>query len=149
LDILTTGNLSVVSNGQINKGHSENRKGLDEMNELQQGKQIEQDAARIKKDLNAMLANRVSQITEEIEKLTGEAKESVMDAAVSVKKDVGHRLSQYNAKAEEVAKKVPVDLSTRQPGIPGWQCHLPLSSVLYWGVCSNLPTSITNNFAQG
>jgi ElaB/YqjD/DUF883 family membrane-anchored ribosome-binding protein len=77
------------------------------MNEIEQEKQVQQDAARVKKDLNTMLNNRVSQITEEIERLTGEAKDSVLDATESVKKDIGSRLSQYNSKAEEVVKKVP------------------------------------------
>ncbi len=90
------------------------------MNEHQQEKQAQQDATRIKKDLNTLLSNRVSQISEEIEKLTGDAKDSVVDAAESVKKDVGLRLSQYNTKVQEVAEKVPgglVEKTSRYPWV--------------------------------
>jgi ElaB/YqjD/DUF883 family membrane-anchored ribosome-binding protein len=90
------------------------------MKELQQEKQVQQDTERVKKDLNTMLTNRVSQITEEIEKLTGDAKDTVVDAAESMKKDVGFRLNQYNTKAEEMVKKVPggfVEKTTRYPWV--------------------------------
>ena len=39
--------------------------------------------------------------------MSGDATEAVVGAAATVKKDVGHGLSQYNAKAQEVADKVP------------------------------------------
>ena len=39
--------------------------------------------------------------------MTGDAKEAVVDAAASVKKDVGHGLIQYNAKVQDAADKVP------------------------------------------
>ena len=44
-----------------------------------------------------------------MEKVTDDAKESVADAASTVKKDVGHGLSQYNTKAQQVANKIPGD----------------------------------------
>jgi ElaB/YqjD/DUF883 family membrane-anchored ribosome-binding protein len=90
------------------------------MKETSQEKQEQQDTDRIKKDLNKMLANRVSQITEEIDKLTEEAKEAMLGAAESVKKDMGSRLDLYNSKAQEVVEKVPgglVDKATRYPWV--------------------------------
>lgn len=106
------------------------------MNDQRLEKKIIQDAARIKKDLNTLamdsaarlsrLENNVnhvtgkakedlttwvddgaSQLTESYEKLTGDAKKAVVVAVASVKKDVGHGLSQYNSKAQKVANTVP------------------------------------------
>jgi ElaB/YqjD/DUF883 family membrane-anchored ribosome-binding protein len=88
------------------------------MNEQQQENQVHKDAARVKKDLNTLLENSLSQFTEGIEKLTGDAKESVVGAAETVKKDVGFRLGQYNAKAQEVVDKVPGGLSEKAARYP-------------------------------
>jgi ElaB/YqjD/DUF883 family membrane-anchored ribosome-binding protein len=90
------------------------------MTDTNQEKQAQQDTARVKKDLNTMLTNRVSQITDEIEKLTVEAKDTMVDAAESVKKDIGVRLGQYNSKAQEVVEMVPggfVEKATRYPWV--------------------------------
>jgi ElaB/YqjD/DUF883 family membrane-anchored ribosome-binding protein len=46
-------------------------------------------------------------MSEGFEKLTGDSRETVIAAAATVKRDVGHGLSQYNAKIQEVADKVP------------------------------------------
>jgi ElaB/YqjD/DUF883 family membrane-anchored ribosome-binding protein len=106
------------------------------MNDQQLENKVRKDAAKVKKDLNTLVGdsaarvNRyednvsqatgkakedlttwveggVSQLSEGVEKLTGDARETVVGAAATVKKDVGHGLSQYNAKAQEVADKVP------------------------------------------
>jgi len=90
------------------------------MNQSNQEKQTEQDAARVKKDLNTMLSNRVSQITEEIEKLSDEAKDAMFGVADTVKKDVEVRLDQYNSRAQEVVEKVPgglVEKTVRYPWV--------------------------------
>lgn len=90
------------------------------MNGSNLDKQGKQDTDRIKKDLNKMLANRVSQITEEIDKFTGEAKEAMLGAAESVKKDMEVQLDLYNSKAQEVVDKVPgglVEKTTRYPWV--------------------------------
>ena len=64
-------------------------------------------AVKAKDDFTTWVADSTSQLGEEVEKMTSEAKVTVVDAAEAVKKDVGHGLSQYNAKAQEVANKVP------------------------------------------
>jgi ElaB/YqjD/DUF883 family membrane-anchored ribosome-binding protein len=58
-------------------------------------------------DLNTWVGDGVSQLSEGFEKLTGDTRELVIDAAATAKKDVGHGLSQYNAQAQKVADKVP------------------------------------------
>lgn len=68
---------------------------------------VSQATGQAKEDLTTWVEDGVSQLSGGFEKLTDEARESVVSAAATVKKDVGHRLSQYNAKAQEVADKVP------------------------------------------
>ena len=77
------------------------------MNDQQLENKVRHDAGKVKKDLTTLMGNRVSQLSKGFEKLTGDAKETVVGAAATVKKDVGHGLSQYNAKAQDFADKVP------------------------------------------
>jgi len=62
-----------------------------------------------KKGVTTWAKDSTSQVSEELEKVTDDAKESVADAASTVKKDVGHGLNQYNTKAQQVADKIPGD----------------------------------------
>jgi ElaB/YqjD/DUF883 family membrane-anchored ribosome-binding protein len=106
------------------------------MNDRQLENKVRQDAARVKKDLNTLVGdstvqlsrfedhvnqttgkakedlvawveNSVSQMSGELEKMTAEARDTMVDAVASVKKDVGNGLTQYNQKAQQVADKVP------------------------------------------
>ncbi len=72
---------------------------------------IGQAAGKAKEDLIAWMEDGVSQLRGGFEKLTGDARETAVDTAATVKKEVGHGLRQYNAKAQEVANKVPGDFS--------------------------------------
>jgi len=67
---------------------------------------VSQAAGKAKEDLTTWVEDGVSQLSEGIEKLTGDARGTVVDTAATVKKDVGHGLSQYNTKVQEVADKV-------------------------------------------
>ena len=87
------------------------------MNEKLQ-KKIQQDTTAVKKDIIALAEDSVSHVTKGFEKFTGDAKESLMGAADTLKKDVGHGLSQYNAKAQEYAKKMPGDLANKAAKYP-------------------------------
>jgi ElaB/YqjD/DUF883 family membrane-anchored ribosome-binding protein len=68
---------------------------------------VSQSTGKAKEDLTTWVEDGVSDLSEGFEKLTDEARESVVNAAATVKKDVGHGLSQYNAKVQKVADKVP------------------------------------------
>jgi uncharacterized protein YjbJ (UPF0337 family) len=68
---------------------------------------VNQVTGKAKEDLTTWVDDSVSQLSERVEKLTSDAKETVVGAAASVKKDVGHGLSQYNAKAQKVVESVP------------------------------------------
>jgi ElaB/YqjD/DUF883 family membrane-anchored ribosome-binding protein len=117
------------------------------MNDQQLEKKVRKDAAKLKKDLSTLMEDSatqlsryegsvsqvtgkakedmatwvedsVSQLSEGIEKLTGDARETMVGAAALVKKDVGHGLSQYNAKLQKVADKVPAGLGKKAARYP-------------------------------
>ena len=71
------------------------------------GDNVSQATGKAKEDVTTWVEDGVSQLSDGFEKLKGDAMESVVSAAATVKKDVGNGLSQYNAKAQEVADKVP------------------------------------------
>lgn len=68
---------------------------------------VSQTPGKVKENLTIWVEDSVSQLGEGFEKLTDDAKETVVGAATAVKKEVGQGLSQYNAKAQEVADRVP------------------------------------------
>lgn len=82
------------------------------------GDRVNQATGKAKEDLTARVEDGVSQLSEGFEKLTGDARETVVGVAATVKKDVGHGLSQYNAKAQEVADKVPGDFGKKAASYP-------------------------------
>lgn len=113
------------------------------MNDHKVEAKIQQDVVKVRKDLNTLAGdgavrlsrfeNSVSQAGEDlttwvedgvsdlsagIEKFTDETKETVAEAAATVKKDVGRGLRQYNAKAQEVANKVPGDFGKKAVRYP-------------------------------
>ena len=112
------------------------------MNDQQLEKKVGRDIGKVKKDLGTLVGdiaariNRVddnvsqatvstkngvttwtkdsaSQVSEGFEKVTDDAKEGVVDAASMVQKDVGHGLSQYNTRAQQVADKIPGDFGKK------------------------------------
>ncbi len=68
---------------------------------------VNQVTGKAKEDLTTWVDDSISQLSDKVEKLTSDARETVVDAAATVKKDVGHGLSQYNAKAQKVVESVP------------------------------------------
>ena len=88
------------------------------MNDEQLENKVRKDAGKVTEDLSTLLGNRVSQLSKGFEKLTGDAKETVVGAAATVKKDVGHGLSQYNDKAQDFADKVPDGFSKKAARYP-------------------------------
>ena len=136
------------------------------MNDKQLENKVRQDAAKVKKDLNALVGDStvrftrlednltqatdkakedlttwveggVSQLSEGFEKLTGDARDSVVGAAATVKKDVGHGLSQYNAKAQEVADKVPGGFGKKAARYPWVAISIALAVGFMLGIIIN------------
>ena len=84
------------------------------------GDNLSQSTVKAKEDLTKWAEDGVSQMSEGFEKLTGDARETVVAAAATVKKEVGRGMSQYNAKVQEVADKVPGGfgaIATRYPWV--------------------------------
>jgi ElaB/YqjD/DUF883 family membrane-anchored ribosome-binding protein len=76
--------------------------------------------AKIKTDLVTLGEDGVTGLSRKFEQLTDATTEMVTDAVKTVNKDVGHGLSQYNAKVQEAADKVPGgfgEKATRYPWV--------------------------------
>jgi ElaB/YqjD/DUF883 family membrane-anchored ribosome-binding protein len=73
---------------------------------------------KTKEDLTTWAEDGVSHLSKGIDKLSGDARETMGDTASTVKKDVGHRLSQYNAKVKEIAGQVPNDFGKKVARYP-------------------------------
>lgn len=81
-------------------------------------KKIQNDVAVIRRDLDTLMKNNASKISQGYEKLKGEAKETLGDAVDTVKKEVGQGLSEYDAKVQEYANKVHGDLDDMVTNYP-------------------------------
>jgi ElaB/YqjD/DUF883 family membrane-anchored ribosome-binding protein len=79
---------------------------------------VDKDVAKVKKDVDTLVEDSSTQLSDGFEKMTDEAKESVVDAALTAKKDVGHTLIEYNAKVQKVAERVPGDFSQKVASYP-------------------------------
>lgn len=79
---------------------------------------FEANVSKAIEDLTTWVEDGVSQLGEEFEKLSDDAKETVVSSAAVVKKDVGQGLSQYNAKVQEYANKVPGDFGEKAARYP-------------------------------
>jgi ElaB/YqjD/DUF883 family membrane-anchored ribosome-binding protein len=74
--------------------------------------------AKIKKDLVTLGEDGVTGLNRKFEQLAGDTKEMVTDTVKTLNKDVGHGLSQYNAKVQEVADRFPGDFGKKVAGYP-------------------------------
>ncbi len=74
---------------------------------------LRQGGGKVKKDLSSLVEDGVSEISERLDKLKDDARETVVGVATTAKKDVGHVLNQYNTKAREIADKVPGGISEK------------------------------------
>ena len=111
-------------NKQVKQDADQVKKGLSNLAEdetVQMNKfkdNLIETAGKAKDNLTTWVEDSTSQFSEGFEELTGKARETVVDAAAVVKKDVGQGLSQYNAKAQKVADKVPGDFGVKAAQYP-------------------------------
>ena len=103
------------------------------MNDQQFNEKVSQDADMVIEDLNTLVGNGVSEFNQEFQKLTGDARETMLSAVTAIKKDIGHGLSQYNAKAQEVADKVPGGLGEKAARYPWVAISIALAAGLLLG----------------
>ena len=90
--------------------------GTEQISRLQD--KVSQAPAKAKQDLADWVEESVSELSENFETLTGDARQAVVGAAATVKEDVGRGLSQYNAKVQEVADKVPGGFAEKAASYP-------------------------------
>ena len=88
------------------------------MNDKKEENKVSKDAAKVKKDVGTLVEDSGAQLSDGFEKMTDEAKESMVDAALTAKKDIGHSLIEYNAKVQKVAERVPGDFSQKVASYP-------------------------------
>jgi ElaB/YqjD/DUF883 family membrane-anchored ribosome-binding protein len=75
---------------------------------------------KIKKDLVALGDDGLTGLSRKYEQLADDTKEMVTDVVKTLNKDVGQGLSQYNAKVQDVADRVPGGIgkkATRYPWV--------------------------------
>jgi ElaB/YqjD/DUF883 family membrane-anchored ribosome-binding protein len=74
--------------------------------------------AKIKADFAALGEDGLTGLNRKFEQLAGDTKEVVADTLETINKDVGHKLSQYNAKVQDAADRFPGDLGKKAAVYP-------------------------------
>jgi ElaB/YqjD/DUF883 family membrane-anchored ribosome-binding protein len=88
----------------------------------------------IRKDLIALGEDGVTGLSRKFEQLADDTKEMVTDAVKTLNKDVGHGLSQYNAKVQDVADRFPGSFGKKAAGYPWVTITISLVFGLLLGV---------------
>lgn len=73
---------------------------------------------KAKDDITTWVGDSVTQLNKGFDKLTTNAKETMVESAAKVKKDVRKGFNRYNAKAQEFADLVPGGLSNKVAKYP-------------------------------
>jgi len=77
------------------------------MNDKTFENKVNRDIGNTKKDLVTLVEDGVTGLNRTFEKLTDNAKETVAGVVKTVQQSVGHSMSQYNGKVQDVADRVP------------------------------------------
>jgi ElaB/YqjD/DUF883 family membrane-anchored ribosome-binding protein len=88
------------------------------MNDKEFENKVNQDVEQAKNDLTTLGDDGVTGLTRKFEQLTDETKKTVDVAVKNVNKAVGQGLSEYNAKVQDVADRVPGDFAKKVAGYP-------------------------------
>ena len=83
------------------------------MNDQQLEKQVKKDVVKVRKDFITLVEDGISQYRRGFEKVTSDAVNTLASSVNTVKKEIGHGLSRYNAKAQEFADKAPGHLGEK------------------------------------
>ena len=88
------------------------------MNDRKFAKQVNRDIGKAKNDLAALRDDSITGLNRIFEQLTGDTVKTVDGAAKTINQTVGQGLSQFNAKVQDVADRVPGDLGKKAVGYP-------------------------------
>ena len=90
--------------------------------------------AKIKTDLVTLGEDGITGLNRKFEHLADDTKEMVTDTLKTLNKDVGHGLSQYNAKVQDVADRFPGDFGKKAAGYPWVTISVSLAIGLLLGL---------------
>ena len=77
------------------------------MNDKTFENKVNRDIGNTKKDLVTLMEDGITGLSRTFEQLTDNAKNKVAGAVKAINKSVGHGMSQYNGKIQDVADRVP------------------------------------------
>ena len=84
------------------------------------GDNVSQATVKAKEDVTTWAEDSAAHLSKGFEKFSGDAKETLVDTAATVKKDVGHRLNQYNSKAQDIAGNFPDSMLAKKVAMYPW-----------------------------
>ena len=93
-----------------------------------------EDVATLGEDVATLGEDGVIRLSRKFEQLTDETKVMVTDAVKSLNKDVGHGLSTYNAKVQDVADRLPGDFGKKAARYPWVTITMSLAAGLLLGL---------------
>ncbi len=88
------------------------------MNDKKFVKQVNRDIDKAKIDLATLRDDGITGLNRIFEQLTGDTQKTVDMATKTINQTVGQGLSQFNAKVQDVADRVPGDLGNKAIGYP-------------------------------
>jgi ElaB/YqjD/DUF883 family membrane-anchored ribosome-binding protein len=97
-------------------------------------KKVNRDVDNVKNDIATLGDDGVTGLSRKYEQMTDDTKKSVDEAVKTVNKAVGKGLSQYNAKVQEYADRVPGDFGEKAAGYPWVTITISLALGLLLGV---------------
>lgn len=83
------------------------------MNDKAFEKKVNRDIDRTKKDIATLGDDGVAGLSRKAERLADDAKEMVAGSVKAFNEEVGQGLSQYNAKVQNIADRIPGDFSKK------------------------------------
>ena len=104
------------------------------MNDKEFENKVDRDVEQAKNDLTTLGDDGVTGLSRKFEQLTDDTKKTVDVAVKNVNKAVGQGLSQYNAKVQDVADRVPGDFSKKASEYPWVTMTISLAVGLLLGL---------------
>ena len=95
---------------------------------------VNRDVDRAKKDIATLGEDGVTGLSRKYDQLVDDAKETVTGAVKTFNKGVGQGLSQYNAKIQDVANRVPGNFGKKVAGYPWVTITMSLAFGLLLGL---------------
>jgi len=95
---------------------------------------ISQDTKKVKNDVVELAKDSSARINHGIEKIAGDAQDTVSTAAKTVAKDVSQGLTQYNSRVDGLVAKIPGDINKKASRYPWVAMSVVLVTGLIVGV---------------